>query len=578
MTAMKHQRIIIIGGVAGGASCAARLRRLNEHAEITLFERGPYASFANCGLPYRLGNVIGSDEDLLVAKPTVFTDRFRIALKTRHEVKEIDRAAKMVRGVVLETGQPFEEPYDALVLSPGAQPVRPPLPGIDLPGIFTVRSIPDIQAIRAWVQKQVARRAVVVGGGFIGLETAENLRHLGMEVTVIEMLDQIMPPLDADVVRPIEDHLRDEHGIHLALGDGVADFQAATGGGIVVRTRSGATHQGDLVILSIGVRPETTLAKAAGLEIGERGGIRVDARMRTSDPAIYAVGDAVEVESVLDGKPTLLALAGPANRQGRIAADAIAGRDGAFRGVQGTSIVGVFDMAVGGTGWTEKALLRAGVQEYAVEWLHPGHHAGYYPGATALHIKVIYRKSDGRLLGAQVAGRNDVARKVDVFAAFLQMEATVFDLAQAELAYSPQFGSAKDAVNLAGMIASNALRGDTRSIAPGTALPEAALVVDVREPNEFARGHLPGAIHIPLGQLRARAGELPADRPVVVYCQTGKRGHDAERLLQGLGFDAWNLSGGWVSWRRSGLCTAPASPAAGATAVARAGSAVQKTA
>jgi len=540
--------VVIVGAVAGGASCAARLRRNEEFTRIVLLEKGPHASYANCGLPYRLGGVIPHDDNLLVAKPAVFTENFGIELHTLHEVRSIDPAAKTVSGIDLSNGKPFDLSYDALVLSPGAVPIRPPLPGVDLPGIFTVRSIPDIQAIRSWMEVHQAKEAVVVGGGFIGLETAENLRHLGLEVTVVEMLDQIMPPLDAEVVRPVEACLA-ENGIRLVLGDGVAGFENTPDNRLVVRTKSGSGFSADVVILSIGVRPDTTLAKAANLKIGARGGISVDAQMRTSDPAIYAVGDAVEVVSVLDDVPTLLALAGPANRQGRVAADAISGRSRTFRGVQGTSIVGVFDYAVGGTGWTEKALKRAGRTDYAVVWLHPGHHAGYYPGAETLHIKMLYRTADGLLLGAQVAGRADVARKLDVFAAFLQMNATVFDLEEAEMAYAPQFGGAKDAVNLAGMIAANHLRGEAQSISPGASIPPDAVVLDVRSPQEFAGGHWAGAINLPLPELRGRMGELTKSSELHVYCQSGKRAHDAARMLEQHGHRAVELSGGWDSWK-----------------------------
>jgi NADPH-dependent 2,4-dienoyl-CoA reductase/sulfur reductase-like enzyme/rhodanese-related sulfurtransferase len=541
------RRVVIVGGVAGGASCAARLRRMDEAVEIVVVERGPFVSFANCGLPYRVGEVIPSDDRLLLATPELFRERFRIDVLVRTEATVIDRARRIVC-LAGSDGTVTEVSYDALVLAPGALPVRPPLPGIDLPGIFTVRSIPDVQAIRTHLAGRPARRAVVIGGGFIGLEMAENLTHLGLETTIVEMLDQIMPPLDPEVVRPLEDHLR-EKGIRLALGDGVSGFRPAAGGGLEVQTAAGAVHPADVVILAIGVKPDTRLAREAGLALGERGGIVVDEQMRTADPAIYAVGDAVEVRSVLDGRPTLLALAGPANRQGRVAADAICGQATTFRGVQGTSVVGLFEMAAGATGWTEKALRRAGRTDFDIHWLHAGHHAGYYPGAEMLHIKMISEQRTGRLLGAQVVGRKDVARKIDVFAAFLQMGATVFDLEEAELAYSPQFGSAKDAVNVLGMMGANTLRGDYRSVPPGTALDPEAVLVDVRSPEEFAGGHLAGARNLPLESLRDHLPELPTDRPVYVYCQAGKRGYDAHRLLGQSGVPAVNLSGGWLSWR-----------------------------
>ncbi len=547
---MKNKRIVIVGGVAGGASCAARMRRLDEYADIILLERGPYVSFANCGLPYRVGGVIDSDDKLLVANPELFRTRFAVDVRTGQEVRSIDREKKTARVLRLADGVEEDLAYDALVLSPGALPVKPPLPGIELEGIFTIRSIPDIQQLRGWMDAHAVTKAVIVGAGFIGLEMAENLVHLGLQVTVVEMLDQIMPPLDADVVRPLEDHLRAK-GVKLALGSGVSGFTQSEGGALQVHTADGTAHDAGVVILAIGVRPDTALAKAAGLELGARGGIRVDEQMRTSDPSIYAVGDAVEVRSVLDGKPTLLALAGPANRQGRIAADAIAGRASTFRGVQGTSVVGLFDMAAGSTGWSEKALQREGITDYAVQWLHPNHHASYYPGAQTLHIKMIYRTEDGLLLGAQVVGTRDVARKIDVFAVYLQMKARVFDLEEAELAYSPQFGSAKDAVNIAGMMAANSIRGDHAVKLPPQLPNGDTQLLDVREPDEFAEGHLPNARNIPLGILRSALSSLDCKRPVAVYCHSGKRGYDAQHLLTQHGFQTVNLAGGWTTWKRT---------------------------
>lgn len=544
----RAKSVLIVGGVAGGASCAARLRRMDEAAQIIIFERGPHVSFANCGLPYRVGNVIPDDADLLVASPELLRLRFRIDVRTRHEVIAIDRATRHVTVRNLDTGLESQAPYDALVLSPGAVPMMPPLAGIDLPGIFTIRNIPGIQQLRAWITQNKARRAVVVGGGFIGLEMAENLHYLGLQVTLVEMLDQIMPPMDPEMVRPLEAHLR-ERGIDLVLGEGVESFEAGEESMLVVKTKSGARYLADVVILSIGVRPDTALAKAAGLELGPRGGIQVDAQMRTSDPNIYAVGDAVEVHDVVLGQSTLLALAGPANRQGRVAADAIAGRDTRFRGVQGTAICGVFKMAVGSTGATEKALRQTGRSDFDVVYLHPGHHAGYYPGAEPIHLKVIFRKPDGLLLGAQAVGKADVARKIDVLAAFIQMGATAYDLEEAEMAYAPQFGSAKDAVNLAGMIAVNALHGDA-PLAPWDQAggPVPTFRLDVREPKEVAQGAIPGAVHTPIGKLRESLELLPKDQRIGVYCHSGKRGHDATRLLRQNGFQAENLSGGYLTY------------------------------
>ncbi|MBK1879923.1 FAD-dependent oxidoreductase [Pelagicoccus mobilis] len=541
------QKTIIIGGVAGGASAAARLRRLDENAEILVLERGPYVSFANCGLPYRVGELIKSDDDLLLASPGLFRDRFKIEVRTGNEVRSIDTEGKTVSVRDLSTGEDYSESYDNLVLAPGAKALRPPIPGIDLPGVFSVRTIPDAREIQRWIAAKNADKAVVVGGGFIGLEMAENLKHLGLEVTLVEMLDQVMPPMDAEMTRPLEKHMSAK-GVRLALGDGVSSFTEAADGKLSVQTQSGAKHEADIVILAIGVQPETSLAQAAGIDLGERGGILVDDRMRTSKPDIYAVGDAVEKIDTVSGQSMLLALAGPANRQGRIVADNIAGRDSRFRGVQGTSICGVFDMAIGSTGLSEKALQRLGVTNYRSVYLHPAHHVGYYPGAETLHMKLIFDSEDGKILGAQVTGKTDVARKLDVIATYIQMGGTVYDLEEAELAYAPQFGAAKDAVNLAGMLAANTLRGDHFPVSPTQAIPEEVTLLDVREAAEWDRGHLEGAVHIPLGSLRDSLDKLAKDQPVWVYCHVGKRGYDAQRMLRQHGYEAYNMSGGWLSW------------------------------
>lgn len=533
------RKVVIVGGVAGGASCAARLRRDDEAASIIVLEKGPYVSFANCGLPYHVGGIIPSIADLVLATPEKFASQFNIDVRTGHEVTAIDPVARTVS--VRQADTEFSMPYDDLVLSPGAVPVKPPLPGIDLPGIYTVRNIPDVRAITEWIATHQARSAVVVGGGFIGLEMAENLLHAGLHTTVVEMLPQVMPPFDPEMTRPLENHLR-EKGIHLALGDGVAGFSSRPVGGLWVATQSGTKHEADIVILAIGVRPDTTLAKSAGLELGPRGGIKVNSSMRTSDAHIYAVGDAVEVVDQASGEPMLLALAGPANRQGRIAADAITGRPARFRGVQGTSICGVFDYAIGMTGASEKALKRRG-QKFAKVYLFPKNHVAYYPGAEPIFLKLLYAPTDGRILGAQAVGKVDIARKIDTLAMAIQMGATVADLAEAELAYSPQFGAAKDAINLAGMIALNALRGDT-VIAHWEDLPADATLIDVRDPDEFADGHHPLARNIPLSQLRQHLSEIPTG-PLYVTCAVGQRGHNATRILRQHGHDARNLSGGW---------------------------------
>ncbi|MGD8329923.1 MAG: FAD-dependent oxidoreductase [Acidobacteriota bacterium] len=546
MAEANNERVLIIGGVAGGASAAARLRRLDESCEIIIFDRGHFVSFANCGLPYYVGDVIKDEADLIVASPELFKSRFDIEVRTRHEVTHIDREARQIEVRALDDGRVYTERYDKLVLSPGARPVRPPLPGIDLPGIFVLRTIPDSREIRDWVEARGAERAVVVGAGFIGLEMAENLRRRGLQVTVLEMLDQVMPPLDVEMARPVEDHLR-EHGVELVLGDAVAGF-VERDGALEVRTQSGATIAADLVILGIGVRPETTLAEACGLETGARGGIVVDATMRTSDPDIWAVGDAVEVPDVITGEMTCLALAGPANREGRVAADSMCGRDTTFRGVQATSVCGVFDLVVAATGASEKSLARACLEDYQVIYLHPGHHVGYYPGSRPIHIKLIFSRPDGRVLGVQAVGEKGVERRVDVVAMAIQMGATVFDLEQAELCYAPQFGAAKDPVNLAGMIAANVLRGDHPIVHWSEQRPDDVFLLDVRSTSEFARGGVDGAVNIPLSQLRARLDEIPEDRDIWVYCAVGQRAYYATRALLQHGRRVRNLSGGIASW------------------------------
>jgi NADPH-dependent 2,4-dienoyl-CoA reductase/sulfur reductase-like enzyme/rhodanese-related sulfurtransferase len=543
-------KVIIVGGVAGGASCAARLRRQDERAEIVMVERGPYVSYANCGLPYHVGGVIEDEASLLIANPQLFREQFAIDVRTGTEVIAIDAKAKTVMLRDVASGKEMPERYDKLVLSPGAVSVKPPLPGIDLPGIFHVRTVPDARAIRGWIEGSAkGKRAVVVGGGFIGLEMVENLAHAGLDVTLIELADQILTPLDVEMARPVEDLLR-RHNVTVALGEGVTRFEQDGEGALRVHTKSGAVHPADLVILALGVRPDTELAKTAGLSLGARGGIKVDAQMRTSDPDIFAVGDAVEVRDVVTGTDTLLALAGPANRQGRIAADAIAGRPSQFRGVQGTAIIGLFGMTVAWTGASEKALRRLGRDDFEKIYLYPNQHARYYPGAKMISMKLIFAKPDGRILGAQAYGEEGVDRRIDVIAALIQKQGTVYDLEEAELCYAPQYGSAKDAANFAGMIAANVLRGDM-PVAHWHETGE-SLLLDVREPSEIAAYAVPGALNIPLKQLRARLSEVPRDRPVNVVCRSGQRAYLATRILLQNGFDAKNLTGGVLAVQQSG--------------------------
>jgi NADPH-dependent 2,4-dienoyl-CoA reductase/sulfur reductase-like enzyme/rhodanese-related sulfurtransferase len=560
-------KVIIVGGVAGGASCAARLRRLDEKAEILMVERGPYVSYANCGLPYHVGGVIEKESSLLVFTEQMFRAMFAIECRTRCEVVGISSKKKTVQLKNHATGEVTTEAYDKLVLSPGAAPIRPPLPGIDLPGIFSLRTVPDAREIREWIERGASvlaeeqtstgfqplekpKRAVVVGGGYIGLEMAENLVHRGLEVTLVEMLDQVMAPLDPECARLVERHM-EKHGVHLALGDAVAAFKQTASGSLEVLTKSGKAHPADIVILGIGVRPETELAKMAGIEIGQRGGIRVDEHMRTSDPDIFAVGDAVEVKDFVTGEWSLIPLAGPANRQGRIAADVIAGRDSRFRGTQGTSVLGIFGATVATTGVNEKTLARLGQKDFEKVYLFANSHAGYYPGAKTIVLKVIFRKSDGRLFGAQALGQDGVEKRIDALAMAIQMGATVYDLEEAELCYAPPFGSAKDPVNFAGMVPANVLRGDM-PLCHWDSM-DGKFLLDVRNPPEIAAEAVPGAVNIPLPELRARLGELPRDREIHVICRSGGRAYWATRILMQNGFKARNISGGMLS--RSMLAT-----------------------
>ena len=556
-------KVIIVGGVAGGASCAARLRRLDENVEILMVEKGPYVSYANCGLPYHIGKVIEKESSLLVATAEIFTAVFKIDCRTNCEAVAIHSKNKTVELRNTLTDEVTTESYDKLVLSPGAPSIRPPLPGIDLPGVFEVRTVPDTRAVVEWVEKgtgflagmscytgiQQAKpttRAVVVGGGFIGLECAENLVHRGFEVTLIQKPDHVLTPLDPEIGSLVQGHIK-RHGVKVVANDGVNGFKQLEGGAIEVQTDKGKTFPADVVILAIGVRPETSLAKTAGITIGERGGILVDDQMHTSEPDILAVGDAIEVKDFVTGEQSLVALAGPANRQGRIAADVICGRDSRYRGTQGTSIIGLFGGAAAWTGVSEKTLKRLGDTDYEKIYLFPNSHAGYYPGAKMIGLKVIFRKSDRKLLGAQALGEDGpgVDKRISAFAAFLQMGATVDDLAEAELCYAPQFGSAKDPVNFAGMVADNILSG----LMPVSHWEDAdtGFLLDVRGPAELAFESVPSAINIPLPQLRSRLDELPTDQEIKVICRSAQRAHYATRILLQNGFKASTLSGGMLS-------------------------------
>lgn len=563
-------KVIIVGGVAGGASCAARLRRLDEKVEIVMVEKGPYVSYANCGLPYHVSGVIPKESSLLVATEQMFRGMFMVDARTNCEAVAVNAKKKTVDLRNTKTGEVTTESYDKLVLSPGAASVHPNLPGIDLPGIFHVRTVPDARTIREWIEKgttflagmfnysgiqmvKPVRRAVVVGGGFIGLETAENLVHVGFDVTLIQKPDHVLGPLDPEIACLVQAHVR-KNGVKVIANDGVNGFKQLDGGAIEVQTSAGKTFPADIVILAIGVKPDTTLAKSAGLTIGERGGIRVDDHMRTSDPDIFAVGDAIEVKDFGTGEWSLVALAGPANRQGRIAADVICGRNSRYRGTQGTSIIGLFGGAAAWTGVSEKTLKRLGDTDYEKVYLFPNSHAGYYPGAKMLGLKFIFRKSNGKVLGAQALGEDGPAvdKRISALAMAIQMGATVYDLEESELCYAPQFGSAKDAVNFAGMIAANVLRGDM-PISHWDSL-DGAFLLDVREPVELAIEQVPGAVNIPMGQLRARLGELPRDRVIHVICRSAQRAYYATRILMQNGFQAKNISGGTLCRAMRSIC------------------------
>lgn len=542
-------KLLIVGGVAGGASAAARARRLSEDAHIILFERGPDVSFANCGLPYYLGGEIAERDKLLVVTPERLRTRLNLDVRVRTSVEGIDRAAKKVRVRDFASGREYEETYDKLILAPGAAPLRPPLPGIDLPGIFTLRNLQDVERIKSRMDQGV-KQAVVIGAGFIGLELVENLVRQGIATTGVELQDQVLPPFDKEMTTPIAQELANK-GVSLLLGQSAEAFESAPDG-LVVRLKSGQRLPAQLVVLGVGVRPENKLAVEAGLEVGPRGGIRVNEHLQTSDPDIYAVGDAIEVKDFVTGDPTQVPLAGPANRQGRIAADNIFGRSARYRGTQGTAIVRVFDKTAAMTGASEKVLKRSN-RSYRKVYVHPAHHAGYYPGAEQMTLKLLFDPDTGKVLGAQAVGGDGVDKRIDVLAVAIQAGMTVFDLEEMELAYSPQYGSAKDPINMAGFVAGGLLRGDHPQVDVEAVLAapaaESPYLVDVRTPQEYADGHIPGAVNLPVDDLRPRLGELPHDRQIAVYCQVGQRGYLATRILRLAGFQAANLSGGYKTYQ-----------------------------
>lgn len=544
------KKVLIIGGVAGGASAAARLRRLEEDSEIIMFERGKYISFANCGLPYYIGGSIKDREKLLVQTPQGMGKRFNIDIRTNSEVLGIHRENKEVSVKNHLTGEEYRESYDYLVLSPGAKPVIPDIPGITGPKVFTLRSLDDTDMVKKYLDDNKVKQAIVIGGGFIGLEMAENLRERNMEVSLVEALDQVMAPLDVEMARIVEQHL-EAKGVRLYLADGVTAINH--GAGVCeVALKSGRSVTADIIILSLGIRPESTLAAGAGLEMGERGAVRVNEYLQTSDPCIYAVGDVVETVDFVNGTRTYVPLAGPANRQGRIAADNIAGRKVRYKGTQGTSIAKIFELTVAGTGNNEKTLRRLGIR-YQKSYTTSASHAGYYPGAVPMNIKVLF-DADGRILGAQAVGHRGTDKRIDVLATAVRAGMTVYDLEELELAYAPPYSSAKDPVNMAGFVAANILKGDVEVIHwhdIKKISPDKTFLLDVRTPEEFGRGSIPGAVNIPLDELRHRLKELPAEKEITVYCQIGLRAYIAARILTQRGYRAKNLSGGYHIWSRT---------------------------
>ncbi len=548
-------RVLIVGGVAGGASAAARLRRLDESAEIIVFERGPHVSFANCGLPYFLSGEIATKDKLLVQTPERLKAVFNLDVRIRSEVVSIDRPSQVVTVRDLANGREYQERYDALVLSPGASPIVPPIPGVDRPGIFTLRNIPDLTRIDDWITSKRAKRAVVGGGGYIGLEVAEQLKRRGLDVTLAQSSSQVLIQFDPEMAAYVHAELR-KHGINLLLGQPVVGFEEPTkddAASSVVLMKNGGRVPADVVVLGLGVKPEVKLARAVGLTVGELGGIRVDDHLRTSDPAIYAVGDAVEVRDLVTGKWALMALAGPANRMGRIVADNIAGRDSNYEGSLGTAIVRVFDLTAASTGANEATLKKAGIP-YQVVHLHPNSHAGYYPGAKSIAMKLLFAPDTGKLFGAQAVGEDGVDKRIDVLATALKAGMTVHDLADLELAYAPPFGSAKDPINLAGMAAQNVLAGDVR-VAQWHEVeqldPELVTILDVRDIQERAAGSIANSVHVPLPELRERISELPRNRELLVHCASGQRSYIACRMLQQHGFRCRNLTGSYKTWQKA---------------------------
>ena len=537
-------KVVIVGGVAGGATAAARIRRLDEQAEIVVFERSGFISYANCGLPYYIGGVIEDPEELTLQTPESFFSRFRVAMRVRHEVTAIHPDKKTVSVTNLETGEAFEESYDKLILSPGAKPTQPRLPGVGLSKLFTLRTVEDTFRIKEYIDRNHPKSAVLAGGGFISLELAENLRELGMEVTIVQRPKQLMNPFDPDMAAFIHAEVR-KHGVRLALGHTVEGFEEKNGG-VDVLLKDEAPLHADMVVLAIGVSPDTQLAKEAGLELGIKGSIVVNDRMETSVPDIYAVGDAVQVKHFVTGQDVLLSLAGPANKQGRIAADNICGGDSHYTGSQGSSVIKVFDMTAASTGVNETNARKAGLDVDTVI-LSPMSHAGYYPGGKVMTMKVVFEKETYRLLGAQIVGYEGVDKRIDVLATAIRAGLKATELKDLDLAYAPPYSSAKDPVNMAGFMVENIANGVLKQWHLADALPRdgSVTLLDTRTVGEFAGGHIDSFLNIPVDELRERLGELDKSKPVYVICQSGLRSYIACRILAGNGFECYNFSGGF---------------------------------
>lgn len=539
-------KVVIVGGVAGGATAAARIRRLDEQADIVIFERSGFVSYANCGLPYYIGGVITDQRELTLQTPESFFARFHIDVRVRHEVTAIHSENKTVSVRNLETGEQFEEHYDKLLLSPGARPTQPRLAGAEHERIFTLRTVEDTLRIRKFVEEKQPKSAVLAGGGFIGLEMAENLRELGVEVTIVQRADQVLPPLDYDMAAQIHTLLR-SHGVHLKLGSAVAGFESS-GEQVVTLLEGEQPLHSDMVLLAIGVTPDTALAREAGLELGQKGAIRVNDRMETSVPDIYAVGDAVEVEHFVTKERAVVALAGPANRQGRIAADNICGGDSRYSGAQGSSVIKLFELTAASTGINERSAQAAGI-DYDKVILSPEHHASYYPGSQTMTMKVLWEKDTLRLLGAQIVGRGGVDKRIDVLATAIRSGMKATELLELDLAYAPPYSSAKDPVNMAGFMIENITKGNVKQFhwtdLETLARDGSVTLLDVRTAGEYRRGHAEGFVNLPVDELRERLEEIDRSKPAYVMCQSGLRSYVACRLLTQHGFDCYNFSGGY---------------------------------